>query len=90
LKHDIIKFIEYANNVRTRNLKSLLFSKGLKRTDFLNDIKKVVFFLQKFINADENNYLDENNSLIVYPDFVYFFLIVNTNIRFYNILEKLF
>lgn len=55
LKYDIIKFIEYANSFRTRNLKSLPFSSGLKRTDLLNDVKKVVFFLQKYVNDDDKN-----------------------------------
>ncbi len=61
LKLDIIKFIKYANIVRTRNLKSLPFSKGLKRTDLLEDIEKVVGFLQRFINEEENNDLDDDN-----------------------------
>ncbi|MBA7517951.1 hypothetical protein ES705_10016 [subsurface metagenome] len=48
LKHNIMKFIQYANNIRTRNLKSLHFSKGLKRTDLLEDIEKVVVSLYFF------------------------------------------
>ncbi len=60
LKHDIIRFIKYANNIRTRNLKSLPFSKGLKRTDLLEDIEKVMNFFEKFIKEEENNDLDDN------------------------------
>ncbi len=57
-----MKKIKKRNKVRERNLKSLPFSKGFNRTDLLNDIRKGVFFLQKFINEDENNDLDDNNS----------------------------
>lgn len=62
LKHDIIKFIEYANSIRTRNLKSLPFSKGLKRTDLLEDIEKVVGFLQRYVEEEEDYDLDVDNS----------------------------
>jgi len=61
LKHDIIKFIKYANSVRTRNLKSLPFSKGLTRTDLLEDFEKVVAFFQRFIKEEENHDLDDDN-----------------------------
>ena len=61
-KLDCIKFIKYANSVRTRNLKSLPFSKGLTRTDLLEDIEKVVGFLQRYINEDKNSELNDNNS----------------------------
>ncbi len=55
LKSEFIDFIKYANSLREKNLKSLPFSKGLQRTDLLDDIEKVVLFLQKFINEDQNN-----------------------------------
>lgn len=59
LRQDIIQFIKYANSLREENLKSLPFSKGLKRTDLLDDIEKVVFFIQKFIDNDDKNDFDE-------------------------------
>jgi hypothetical protein len=55
LKHDIINFIKYANSIRDENLKTVPFSKGLQRTDLLDDFKKVVLFLQKFINEEEGS-----------------------------------
>jgi hypothetical protein len=62
LRNDIIKFIRYANSLRDSDLKSLPFSKGLKRTNLLDDMQKVVFFLQEFINKGEKNDLDDNKS----------------------------
>ncbi len=55
LRDDIIKFIRYANSLRDSDLKSLPFSKGLERTKLLDDMQKVVFFLQKFINEGEDS-----------------------------------
>jgi hypothetical protein len=55
LKHDIINFIKYANSIRDENLKTVPFSKGLQRIDLLDDFKKVVLFLQKFINEEEGS-----------------------------------
>jgi len=59
LKSELIDFIKYTNSLRENNLKSLPFSKGLKRTDLLEDIEKVVGFLQTFVNEEENNNLDD-------------------------------
>jgi len=44
LKSEFIDFIKYVNSLREKNLKSLPFSKGLQRTDLLEDIEKVVGF----------------------------------------------
>jgi hypothetical protein len=55
LRDDIIEFIKYANSLRKSNLKSLPYSKGLQRTDLLDDMQKVVFFLQKYIDEEENS-----------------------------------
>jgi len=53
------KKFRYANSLREKNLKSLPFSKGEKRTDLLEDIEKTVFFLQNIIDNDDKNDLDE-------------------------------
>jgi len=54
LKYDIIKFIKYTNSIRSRNLKSLPYSNGLKRTDLLEDIEKVVAIFQRYIKEEED------------------------------------
>jgi len=62
LKSEFIDFIKYVNSLREKNLKSLPFSKGLKRTDLLEDIEKVVGFPQRYVEEEEDYDLDVDNS----------------------------
>ena len=62
LKSEFIDFIKYVNSLREKNLKSLPFSKGLQRTDLLEDIEKVVGFLQRSVEEEEDYDLDVDNS----------------------------
>lgn len=52
IKQEIIDFIKYANFIRENPLQSLPFSKGLNRTNLLEDFKKVVAFLEIYIKKD--------------------------------------
>jgi len=55
----MIKFIEYANSFREKNLESLVCLKGEVRTDLHNDFKISAFFIQVVLSNDDKNDLDE-------------------------------